>query len=391
MVNDNVVDCRHARRKKPASRPGSACGPRRRCVQIDAQVETVEPTGPASRRRCGRSAAVALHGPRPDAGRSQAAGAHLRRRRPGGLRPGPVHRGAAPRGRRRSAPARCQAPEANCPSRTATPSWTRVAAAHVAAAVRGDQGDAQGQPQPVRQHAAAAGGRQARQADAGRRAAAAGQVPGRAWASTSRRSRSAAGRAAATADTSRRGRPCNCCRHGKRPDFAAYKAALPVLGVDGTLADVGRQGQPRPRQGLRQDRHAVAGHDLLNDRSLLRSKALAGVMTTAKGTDSVLAMFVNDVPLPKGVPTPAARARCWADCARSSTSTGPDGAFPTWGRFVTGRVSRPVGNRPHVGNAANRGRRTGPGRWGGRGRRRRRAATAPGRTGHGPSRWRRRP
>ena len=41
--------------------------------------------------------------------------------------------------------------------------------------------------------------------------------------------------------------------------------------------------------------------DVLNDRAFLRSKALAGTMTTAHGTKLVLAMFVNDVPLPKGV------------------------------------------------------------------------------------------
>ena len=44
--------------------------------------------------------------------------------------------------------------------------------------------------------------------------------------------------------------------------------------------------------------HGEAG---LNGRSLLRSKALAGVMTTKSGRELTLAIFVNDVPLPPAV------------------------------------------------------------------------------------------
>ena len=44
-------------------------------------------------------------------------------------------------------------------------------------------------------------------------------------------------------------------------------------------------------------------HDVMNDRLILRSKALAGTLTTAGGRELIVAMFVNDVPLPKGVPT----------------------------------------------------------------------------------------
>ena len=39
----------------------------------------------------------------------------------------------------------------------------------------------------------------------------------------------------------------------------------------------------------------------MNDRQLLTSKALAGTMTTAKGRELTLAIYVNGVPLPKGV------------------------------------------------------------------------------------------
>ena len=41
--------------------------------------------------------------------------------------------------------------------------------------------------------------------------------------------------------------------------------------------------------------------DLLNQRTYLRAKSLAGVMTTASGRTLVFTIFVNDVPLPRGV------------------------------------------------------------------------------------------
>jgi D-alanyl-D-alanine carboxypeptidase/D-alanyl-D-alanine-endopeptidase (penicillin-binding protein 4) len=85
----------------------------------------------------------------------------------------------------------------------------------------------------------------------------------------------------------------------KRPEFAAYRAALPVLGVDGTLADA--VGPDSPARGKVFAKTGTYGDpDLLNDRVLLRSKALAGVMTTADGRRLAFAIFVNEVPLPKG-------------------------------------------------------------------------------------------
>jgi len=43
--------------------------------------------------------------------------------------------------------------------------------------------------------------------------------------------------------------------------------------------------------------------DLLNDRILLRSKALAGYLTTKTGRPLAFTFFVNDVVLPRGVET----------------------------------------------------------------------------------------
>jgi D-alanyl-D-alanine carboxypeptidase/D-alanyl-D-alanine-endopeptidase (penicillin-binding protein 4) len=85
----------------------------------------------------------------------------------------------------------------------------------------------------------------------------------------------------------------------RRPDFAVYEAALPVLGVDGTLADaVGPDCQARGR--ARAKTGTYGDGDLLNARMLLRSKALAGYLTAANGRALVFAVFLNDVPLPRG-------------------------------------------------------------------------------------------
>lgn len=86
----------------------------------------------------------------------------------------------------------------------------------------------------------------------------------------------------------------------KRPEWDAYKEGLPILGVDGTLAEV--VGKDSPARGKVFAKTGTLSYDNnLNGTTLLRSKALAGVMTTAKGTDLTIALFVNNVPLPPGV------------------------------------------------------------------------------------------
>jgi D-alanyl-D-alanine carboxypeptidase/D-alanyl-D-alanine-endopeptidase (penicillin-binding protein 4) len=86
----------------------------------------------------------------------------------------------------------------------------------------------------------------------------------------------------------------------KRPDYGVYRDALPVLGVDGTLAEAVAADSPA-RGKVQAKTGTLFWGDLLNGRSLLRSKALAGTMTTASGRTLFLALFVNDVPLPRGV------------------------------------------------------------------------------------------
>lgn len=85
----------------------------------------------------------------------------------------------------------------------------------------------------------------------------------------------------------------------KRADWAKFDAALPILGEDGTLAeavkkDSAAKGKVRGKTGTYTDANLLLG------RSHLRAKTLAGVMTTAKGRELAYAVFVNDVPLPRG-------------------------------------------------------------------------------------------
>jgi D-alanyl-D-alanine carboxypeptidase/D-alanyl-D-alanine-endopeptidase (penicillin-binding protein 4) len=88
----------------------------------------------------------------------------------------------------------------------------------------------------------------------------------------------------------------------KRPEYEAWHAGFPVLGVDGTLADAvdaksAAKGQVQAKTGT------LSWLDAMNGRTLLRSKALAGTLLTRHGKELVFAMFVNDVPLPAGVST----------------------------------------------------------------------------------------
>jgi D-alanyl-D-alanine carboxypeptidase/D-alanyl-D-alanine-endopeptidase (penicillin-binding protein 4) len=86
----------------------------------------------------------------------------------------------------------------------------------------------------------------------------------------------------------------------RRPDFPVYRAALPVLGVDGTLVSAISKDSPARGKVLAKTGTYI-DDDLLNDRLFLRSKSLAGLMTTKDGRRLIFAMFVNDVPLPQGV------------------------------------------------------------------------------------------
>ena len=86
----------------------------------------------------------------------------------------------------------------------------------------------------------------------------------------------------------------------KRPEWKAFKAGLPVLGVDGTLADVVKPESPAKGK-VRAKTGTLIWFDSANDRYLLKSKALGGVMTTKAGTTLYFAIFVNNVPVAKDI------------------------------------------------------------------------------------------
>jgi D-alanyl-D-alanine carboxypeptidase/D-alanyl-D-alanine-endopeptidase (penicillin-binding protein 4) len=86
----------------------------------------------------------------------------------------------------------------------------------------------------------------------------------------------------------------------KTPDYKVFHDCLPILGVDGTLADSVPMESPA-RGKVFAKTGTYTDPDLLNERVHLRSKALAGYMTTASGKELIFCFFVNDVSLPRGV------------------------------------------------------------------------------------------
>ncbi|MBM3970101.1 MAG: D-alanyl-D-alanine carboxypeptidase/D-alanyl-D-alanine-endopeptidase [Planctomycetes bacterium] len=90
-----------------------------------------------------------------------------------------------------------------------------------------------------------------------------------------------------------------------RPDFDAYRRAMPRLGIDGTLAkSVGAESPARDKVAAKTG--TLYWDNVMNSSSLLTSKALAGYMTTSKGDTLAFALFVNNAPLRNGLTTTAA-------------------------------------------------------------------------------------
>jgi D-alanyl-D-alanine carboxypeptidase/D-alanyl-D-alanine-endopeptidase (penicillin-binding protein 4) len=83
-----------------------------------------------------------------------------------------------------------------------------------------------------------------------------------------------------------------------RPDASVYRAALPILGVDGTLSEAVSADSPARGKVL-----AKTGtyylDNTMNKRIVLTSKALAGYLTTAGQRELIVALFVNNVHLDK--------------------------------------------------------------------------------------------
>lgn len=78
-----------------------------------------------------------------------------------------------------------------------------------------------------------------------------------------------------------------------RPDALAYRNGLPILGVDGTLTEAVASTSPARGQVFAKT-GTLFFKNLLNDRYLVTSKALAGYMTTSKKRNLAFAVFVNN-------------------------------------------------------------------------------------------------
>lgn len=115
----------------------------------------------------------------------------------------------------------------------------------------------------------------------------------------------------------------------RRDDFAAFEAALPILGRDGTLAhsvapESPARGHVRAKTGTYVVDNALTGEHVLT------SKALAGYLETAEGRHLVFAFFLNDLPI-AGDSTAAADAAgrfmgrlCEAFYQDSGAESGPE-------------------------------------------------------------------
>lgn len=81
-----------------------------------------------------------------------------------------------------------------------------------------------------------------------------------------------------------------------RPDFAVYERALPILGVDGTLADAVAKDSPA-RGNVRAKTGTLYWYNAMNDGYLLTSKALAGYLDAKSGRRLAFSFVVNGVHL----------------------------------------------------------------------------------------------
>jgi D-alanyl-D-alanine carboxypeptidase/D-alanyl-D-alanine-endopeptidase (penicillin-binding protein 4) len=88
----------------------------------------------------------------------------------------------------------------------------------------------------------------------------------------------------------------------KRPDFPAFERGLPILGVDGTLADdVTKQSPARGK--VRAKTGTLLWENALNDHFLVTSKALAGYLTAKSGRELVFSFVVTGVEIDKAADT----------------------------------------------------------------------------------------
>jgi len=79
-----------------------------------------------------------------------------------------------------------------------------------------------------------------------------------------------------------------------RKDFKAYFNALPILGVDGSLANAAPKNSPATGK-VRAKTGTTAGYNGIRANLFLVAKGLAGYITTAKGRKIAFAVYINNL------------------------------------------------------------------------------------------------
>jgi len=83
-----------------------------------------------------------------------------------------------------------------------------------------------------------------------------------------------------------------------QPYFQTLYAALPILGVDGTLFNIANNSPARGKVHAKTG--TWSGGDELNQRAIVTGKGLAGFMTTASGRHVAFCFYINNLPVAHG-------------------------------------------------------------------------------------------
>jgi D-alanyl-D-alanine carboxypeptidase/D-alanyl-D-alanine-endopeptidase (penicillin-binding protein 4) len=87
-----------------------------------------------------------------------------------------------------------------------------------------------------------------------------------------------------------------------RPDFAVYERALPILGVDGTIANDVAAGSPA-RGKVRAKSGTLFWDNVMNGHFVVTSKALAGYLTAKSGRELAFSFVVSNAQIDKAPQT----------------------------------------------------------------------------------------
>jgi D-alanyl-D-alanine carboxypeptidase/D-alanyl-D-alanine-endopeptidase (penicillin-binding protein 4) len=91
-----------------------------------------------------------------------------------------------------------------------------------------------------------------------------------------------------------------------KPWAQDFKAAMPILGKDGTLAEV-QVGSPGAGKVFPKTR-TYGSYDPLNRRQLIHGKGLAGLFTSKSGREIAFAIYLNNLAVDEGNPATIAGA-----------------------------------------------------------------------------------